>query len=829
MPVEEVVYTDLNAEDKETAAVAEEYKPGELAPSIVTDQKVWKPADFESLGKKTFIGTLTDLVNTCATTDEAARRFSVLQTWESRHMDRGYQYLEAQGDKGGWGIAGGDTKNPIGDADDANLYTTNILSAQGDIVVGALCRGKIKTSFAPRRSKNPADAQAADEANKYRYIWEKANSELQGCVMGLGWTDCRVVGWTRSIVDKGRFGENDKGELKVVQVTTAHGVLETKLPMMVDRLDQCGYAQIFEEQDYAVARAAYPWMGNKIKPSWGTFGELEFERIARINTRIGITGKYVTGTSGLRETTMGYIWMRPGLYFDDKVEEKQREFLLENFPDGLFIVMAGSEFCCCWNESMDASLEIGLYTRGFGQNRRALNSSDIPIQKRINIWADMWDKFIRKSAPGCVLHDEAFNAEAISQLESDPGRITSAVPPENMTLDQCMMPMPVSQPLPGMQEMFQFYIGPLLQSIDGGTPSLFGGGEGTDNTVGATQIRLQQSLERFGPVWIMANNLFAGCVTKAAKNCARNGNDEYNDTVEGVGDVNVKKANLQGDFDCIAETVNAIPESGAQREAKVLQILEMANRNPQVASLVGKPSNAREIVRGLHMDDILTITEANSEDGALEDIERLLVSEPNINPAWAQLNQQGEQLYQEHEAAKQTAMQVAAEGLPIDSEVLSAGDAMEKQLQAMKQQMAQTPKYLPSIAVPDDESLDYDTIATTVFDWMQESDGRSLRRAAATEQEGGENWKKWTNVYLYWQGMKAQADKMKAQNVPPIPPKMTITIPVDKMQGNTQAQLLAKAGVQVTPPQTGEPHEVEEEQRLYLPGGELVRKAKRRL
>src|SRR5262249_46520528 len=158
------------------------------------------------------------------------------------------------------------------------------------------------------------------------------------------------------------------------------GILESKLPMMVDRLEDCGFAQVFEEMDYAVARAAYPWMGNKIKSSWGTAGELEFERIARINTRIGIVGKYITGTSGIREATMSYNWFRPGIYFDDKVNAAQREFLLSNFADGLFVVMAGPELCCCWNESLDDHLKLGMYTRGFGQNRRSLGSSDLPIQ-----------------------------------------------------------------------------------------------------------------------------------------------------------------------------------------------------------------------------------------------------------------------------------------------------------------------------------------------------------------------------------------------------------------------------------------------------------------
>src|SRR6202012_3284280 len=106
---------------------AQEYKPGELAPAICTQAKIWKPDDFQD---KTISNTLMELVKQCSNTDEAARRFHVVQTWGDRHMDRGYQHLEGT-EKGGWAVIGanaGKGKNGIADNDDANLHATNILS-----------------------------------------------------------------------------------------------------------------------------------------------------------------------------------------------------------------------------------------------------------------------------------------------------------------------------------------------------------------------------------------------------------------------------------------------------------------------------------------------------------------------------------------------------------------------------------------------------------------------------------------------------------------------------------------------------------------------------
>src|ERR1017187_1741927 len=103
MPVDQINQSaELSGDEQQTAAQAQEYQSGELAPAIITSARVWKPDDIKRVDA-TMIGTITDLVNTVSVTDEAARRFSILQCWQERHFDRGYQYLEESG-KGGWSI-----------------------------------------------------------------------------------------------------------------------------------------------------------------------------------------------------------------------------------------------------------------------------------------------------------------------------------------------------------------------------------------------------------------------------------------------------------------------------------------------------------------------------------------------------------------------------------------------------------------------------------------------------------------------------------------------------------------------------------------------------
>jgi hypothetical protein len=618
-----------------------------LAPSIVTQAQVWKPEDFDD---PTLIETIKSIITGYSTSDEAARRFSVLRCWEERIYDNGFQYLE-EGQNGGWQIPGANPSNPqsngIKETNDAGLFPTNIYSAQGDIITSALCRGQIKVSFAPNRNKSPEDVAYADAANSYKYIWEEFNNspELQRQLMGIAWTDPRAILWTRSEADM-KNGTTDDGEILVTEKTSVHGLLETKLPMLADKLSECSYAQIYEEVDYAIARATYPWMKKKIKPNMGTDGELEFERIARINTRIGLTGNRLLGSSGMRECTIQHTWSRPGIFYDDVVTEEQQDFFVENFSGGMHVIMSGDEFICCWEESMDDHLSLGVFTRGFGQARRALGSSDISLQKHINLFAELNDKYIRGSIGMVVLEDQAFNTEEINKLEASTTRFIPVAIPEGATVEQLMGLTPTPQPVETLFPTLQWYAGQLIQSIDGGTPALFGGGEGADNTVGATQIRFQQALERIGAPWLVANSMFATAITQAVKCCAENGNSELYTNVNGTYvsvQPDVLKSNSSGKCKCTAETLTMIPESGAQREAKVIQILEMASSDPQVAGLISSASNAREIVKALHIDDVITINEADSEDLALEDIDILLESEPLINPEWQQLTEQLQQ------------------------------------------------------------------------------------------------------------------------------------------------------------------------------------------
>jgi hypothetical protein len=797
---------------------AQEYAPGELAPCIVTTAKVWKSDDLKSEG---LLEPIKSLIKSLPGDADMARRFQVLSTWEARLQDRGHTHNSSDGE--GWTVAGSpgnDKRNSIAEMNEAGIHGIGVYSAQGDIATGVLNRGKVKVSFSPKRSKRPQDVAAATAANSYSKLWEKNNPSLQKEVTNYAWTDCRSLVWTRTVADKSRFGVDDEGKPLQMEVSSSHGVLETRLPMTVDSLKECSYAQIFCDEDYAVQRATYPWTGKKIKAGGGSSNELEIERIARLCTRTGIGGR-IFGSTGDTErlATMVYTWMRPGIYWSENVKDEDREALLSNFQNGIFVVMSGSEVCMAFEASMDDFLSEGMWTRGVGQNRRALGTLDLPISKRANEWAALLDSYFRGAIPMTLLDSQSFDAEAVSELEASPRRFFSVTldTAAGQTMQSVVGQTPQPAPMQGGMQLFQWYITDLIQSLDGCTPALLGSGEGSDNTVGASLIRLNQSLERYGVPWQTLNGIISRAAWQAAKACGENQESDLDETI-GDEDICVSPQALRGgEFKVSDETVGMIPESGAQREAKVSSLLELASQNQQVASIIATPNNAREIVNALHLDDVITIDAADAEDGALETIELLLEAQPLTNPAYVELENQIAQAESTHTNAKNAVVQ---SGTVPTQDVIEKGQALEAQIQTLQQQLQSTPQYQPSVSVSTDGSEDYATCAATAFSWMQQSTGRTLRRKAEREQPGGENWNKWTNVYLWWSAMKAQADKQSQAN--PQAPKVSLT---GKVSPAAVAQLLSAGGVQVDPTAEQQPS-VEQVQRTYGPTSETETRIK---
>lgn len=769
-------------------------------------------------------------------TDVAARRFEVEQTWEALHFDRGYQHL-LRGKKGGWVLPGQASGfGPTSQQNNNTIYDTNVYSSKGDIIVSALSREVPKIEFFPANPEYGPDNKAAEEAEKFKDIWAR-NNNLHALLVDCArifWNEDRVLAWTRYELNGQLYGfEGDDGDTAPVtaedilnppedtptgqfgleefdeqtqspeesegeettsevpfdpqkkprgrEVTTLHGKMDHKVPIAVDSLKEMQFAQLYFDLDVTIAKATFPWIADKIKPGSDGQSEVELDRIGRENTRQAVLGAYVTGDSLQNHTVVKYTWFRPCMFTSDQIKDSARAELFEAFPNGALLAKAGANYAFSRNESMDKHVAIAHALGGKGQNRRALGSSLISIQKRINDWVDLQDDFFKRTVSKKWMNAEAFDMEAIKGQTNVPGSIGGFQPqPGLTTMDQYIMVEPTPQPQAALADFIKWFITTLSEEITGALPSLFGAATG-ENTVGNAVIQMDQALQRIGCPWNNIQDLFAECARQAV-GCAADCREGklISQTVPGRGRVSVNTANLAGNVLCFPESNPAFPESWNQREAKLMKMVDASSQNQALSAWIFSPANLPVLQDGIRLKTF-KVPGASSITKQKAEFEILLRSGPMPNPKVLQIQQTLEQAAEQMQQ-QQLTMQ------PIDPQEL----AMVQQLTQMQKSL---PPLISTVPVAPDESELHTVEAAQCLDWMNGSEGQKFKYGTPQQRAS------YQNVHLHWNEHNTMAKQIAAANAPPMdkPPSESLSVDVSKMPPNVAIQALAKMKISATP------------------------------
>lgn len=784
-------------------------------------------------------GALMQLDLLATKTDVAARRFEVEQCWEALHFDRGYQHL-LRGRQGGWILPGQASGfGPTSQQNNNTIYDTNIYSSKGDIITSALSREVPKVQFFAADPSYGPDNVAAEEAEKFKSIWAR-NNQLHSLLMKCArifWNEDRVLAWTRyelngqlygfedenneeapvvpedilnppddtptgqegldefldqvesPLENEGQEGEEESLEVPKTpqrkargrEVTTVYGKLDHKVPLAVDDLKDMQFVQIYEDLDVVIAKAKFPWIADKIKPGSDGQSEVELDRIARENTRQAVLGAYVTGDSLQNHTVVKHTWFRPSMFMSESISDDVRAELFETFPDGCLLVKAGANYAYSKNERMDNHIAIAHAKEGKGQNRLALGSQLISIQKRINDWVDLQDDFFKRTVPKKWMNAEAFDLEAIKKQTNVPGSIGGFEPQPGLTsADQYIMVEPTPTPQASLADFIKWFITTLSEEVTGALPSLFGAATG-ENTVGNAVIQRDQALQRIGCPWNNLQMLFAECARQAVS-CAADCRDgkTLTESVSGIGRISVNTANLSGNVLCYPEADPAFPESWNQREAKLLQMVDSSAQNPALQQWIFSPANLPVLQEGIRMK-AFKVPGATSITKQKAEFEILLRSGPTPNPQLLKI---------------QSLLENAAMDMRQKMASMQAATPQELSAIAQMQQMEKTlPPMVSTVPVAQDESELHPIEAAQCLDWMNSTEGQKFKYGTPEQRAA------YQNVHLHWLEHSNMAKKIAAANAPPAnkPPSESISIDVSKMPPNVAVQALAKAGVTATP------------------------------
>lgn len=567
------------------------------------------------------------------------------------------------------------------------------------------------------------------------------------------------------------------------EVRTAHGKLEVKLvPMMANDLNEVDVLLYETEIDVSRAKGMTPWIADKITAHANEAAMGEIARLARQNVKLGMQSTYVTSDSIAADVTCQRAWLRPSYFMDMCGSEDQkskghadnqgqasrketiRDELIEMFPNGCYVMFMGDEFAFARNESMDDCWALAQAYSGDGQNRNAMGTSTLPIQKRLNNWLDLMNDSFVRTIPKKWMDSKAFSVEAIRGQTNVPGDIGSfkrqpGTPVAELIFVEPAVVMPQSLP-----DFIKEYSGPLAELLSGAYPALAGGDVGTADSGVAIATQRDSALGRLAPTWHSMKNAEAQSMKQLVRWAAKCRDKSINERVPGGEVISLEINDLKGNIMVFAESDENFPETYTQKKNGFMQIFNDIGKNPQLAEVVYNAANLEFMQQLVGLTD-LYIPQVASRNKQLGEIEMML--KPGNGPV---PNSQIPALQEKVEAMK-------AQG--VDPQQLAQA---EQQIQALPDEcsMPITP-----------ETDDNETEAATCWQWINDPEGRKTKHS---NKEG------YDNIVLHYQEHVQAAQAKAAQAPPPTkPPSESINYKdVAALDKGASDQMLLKGGITPT-------------------------------
>lgn len=797
MPNTEELQASEGAQDTEQQVQEEQnFQPGELCAVEATNARIELPDDDQKEARENCVKGLFSKV---AQRDMVSRRAEIRAAWKARYFDRGNQHI-LDGPKGtlitpSMVGMGGQGFNDHSDE-------TNIYLGFRDILTAALTAALPSVRFEPDDPTNASDISAAENADKARILIERNNDimVMLSDVARYLYTDGRVCIYTRHILDGQRFGYSNPGLSEIqdevsylpeegtgpaeqdaqaepgsqpgtqgtprgMAVIKAEGVLETKVAIQANCIDDTPYLQFSRDYDITRGKTKYPEKADEITPSQAPTAESDYERLARTTIMMGMRPSSMTSDSMTYNSTEQMTWCRPEFYAEEQNDD-MRAWLYETFPKGLMGVMEGKVLCELRNESMNDCWSMLHARSGDGAHRPALGSPVIPIQEKVNDCVELLHESFMHLIPRVWVASEV-DVNALQDAERRPGQYLKAPKaPTGKGIAENFFTEQQIEIAEGLIQYMQWLFGEAPQFLSGGTPALFGGDTGKNDTLGGITIQRDQALGRIGLTWRNIRAAYALTMKQAVQAEAEYRQEVMSGSVPGEGKqlqtLSIDPQDLKGNIRCFPDQDDNFPESWVAKRAIWNNIIAMAEKNQLIAAILKIPQNLMLAKDKAGLPEMV-IPGADSSEKQLGEIELLLQGAPEPNPALEEAKQQ----------VAEAATKIQAAGVQPPPEAA----------QAIQQKLAQIPPMISTVPIGklDGHASELAAIKT----WANSSEGI---RAKATNPQG------FQNVEMHYDEHMAALQKEQAGNQPQgKPPSESINLKDLPPEG--QVQLAEKGGI----------------------------------
>lgn len=646
-----------NAQEQGYPDIADKFAPGET----VADEghgPEYQPG--EELPEK-YQNILKGLLQKIAMRDQFARIREVERAARLRFAWRGMLNAVYDGKSECWNVPYNGTFFGRNDADTGDIplsYPLNLIQAFGRGFISIV--SEIPAVRMQAKGEAPDAMRIANAADAFRRKIEAQNNmdAFMEDLARLMWTDGQVSSYSRWVCDGARFGYEDeehvdeeseglgsgkppkkkKRQPRGGEVCTPYGVLEVKRPITCRERSEFPYIKLAFEIDTAVAKAMYPLKAKQIKGGEASPGDYQFDRTTRIACMQGIELQVESGDTTSALTTWERTWIRP-VMFAEVEDEKDRAFLEDAFPDGVFVTFMGQTYCESRNESMDDHWETCKPIPGDGQATPACGEILMPVNDALNDLMDLQMERSMKSIPAIVCAKGMLNLPALSKSDAQPGMHieTEIALPPNSAMEDHFWAEPQPDTPEGEQALGDALFGSIPQFLTGLYPAATGQGDEHNETLGGI-VKLQEAARgQAGVAWRAMRKAYASMMMQLVRigayfRAAEAENGMVKIAAPGEAEVDVDLEDLHdGNWWCFPDGDESYPNTQADRKASLMAMIQQADASPMVQAALQVPKNLVYIKKTLGLNEF-EIPGEDDEQLQMTEIAQLLKEPPIPDP-----------------------------------------------------------------------------------------------------------------------------------------------------------------------------------------------------
>lgn len=404
-----------------------------------------------------------------------------------------------------------------------------------------------------------------------------------------------------------------------------YGSLELATPPWCSEFFEFPWLQLQFEVHKGKLKSIYPHVADQIQANVPMTAEDVYARATRLAVAQGLP---VLHPGDVMYNLVTYLrtWLRPWAF--DALDNKElAQELKQLFPDGCYCAFAGDTYCESRNEKMSDHWRVMHALPGDGQSRPALGESSIDIQDQINTLGNIAIEAFEYGIPPVYADPEVLDFEQMSQRTIEPGVHVPARPRAGQQLATAFFqPEPAQVP----QQLFTYMqelMGPVYQLVTGITAAVFGGTMDDVKTAKAYQQARDMSLGRMSVSWNRFKAFYSEIMELGVKCFRANRPGDVERVLPGTNSEfeskEIRLADLDGNTNARPEADETYPMLRSQKEAKLMQVIQMAADDPVVGEILSEPANLG-IIKGILGLEDFDVPGDDARTHQLREIEAML-------------------------------------------------------------------------------------------------------------------------------------------------------------------------------------------------------------